>query len=160
LIQSHRHQNFKAPDESSDGMPKTCSTDFDAGELEDVLDFNQLAEQLIEDAAADLDSDLDKDPTESPPLMIRLLVHAVQAALPNPTPQQPTSVLKTAIPLKSLCIFPTDRNSPSTSMDYFWQGGIKNLDKEREAYDILCTSQEAAGKIEKDVLMASNTMLI
>jgi hypothetical protein len=160
LIQSRGHRNFKAPDESSDGMPETCSPDFDAGESEDVLDFDQLAEQLIEDAAADLDSDSDTDPNESPPLMIRLPVHAVQAALPNPTPQQPTSVPKTAIPLKSLFIFPTDRNSPSTGMDYFWQGGIKNLDKEREAYDILCTSQEAAGEIEKDVLMASNTTLI
>jgi hypothetical protein len=29
-------------------------------------------------------------------------------------------------------------------MDYFWQGGIKNLDKEMEAYEILCSAQEGA----------------
>ena len=59
---------------------------------------------------------------------------------PDSTPPRP--VPKTAIPLKLLFLFPTDRNSPSTGTDYFWQGGIKNLDKEMEAYEILCANQE------------------
>jgi len=29
-------------------------------------------------------------------------------------------------------------------MDYFWQRGIKNLDKEMEAYKTLCSAQESA----------------
>jgi hypothetical protein len=161
LVQPRGHRNFKAP-ESSDGAPKTCSTDFDPSDFEEALDFNQLAKELIEDAAAaDPDSDSDTDPNKLPPLTIRLPVHAVQAALPNPTPsRQSTTIPKTAIPLKSLFIFPIDRNSPSTGMDCFWQGGIKNLDKEMEAYDILCSSQEsAASETDAEVPMASSRTL-
>ena len=83
---------------------------------------------------------------KTPALTIRLPVHAIQAALPDSTPPRP--VPKTAIPLKLLFIFPTDRNSPSTGTDYFWQGGIKNLDREMEAYEILCSNQEGADMAE------------
>jgi hypothetical protein len=30
-------------------------------------------------------------------------------------------------------------------MEYFWKGGIQNLDKEMEVYEALCSSQESAG---------------
>jgi hypothetical protein len=158
LVRSRGHRNFNAPTSSDD----TGTTDFDPGESgEDVLDFDQLADQLIEDAVANLDSDSNNDDESEPPppsFMIRLPLQAVRAALPVPTP--PRRPTKTAIALKSLFIFPTDRNSPSTGMDYFWQGGIKNLDKEMEAYELLCSSQaadseESAGRADADVSMAT-----
>jgi hypothetical protein len=160
LVHPRGHRNFEAPTSAGSTTHETGSTDFDPGDFEDVLDFDQLAEQLIEEAAADPDSDSDSEddepPPPAPPLTIRLSLHAIQAALP--TPQRPVVVPKTAIPLKSLFIFPTNRDSPSTGMDYFWQGGIKNLDQEMEAYDILSAFLESAAVgSDADVPMASGT---
>jgi len=157
LVQPRTHRHFEAPTSNPTG-PEAGSTvtDFEPSDFEDVLDFDQLAEQLIEEAADDdigSATDLDTDDNGPPPptiptpaLTIRLPVHAIQAALPDSTP--PRAVPKTAIPLKLLFIFPTDRNSPSTGTDYFWQGGIKNLDREIEAYEILCSNQEGADMAE------------
>jgi hypothetical protein len=162
LLRSRGPRQFEAPIDGNETL-EAGSADFDPGDVEDVLDFDQLAEQLIEDAIADPDGDSDLDlddneppaPTPAPPLTIRLPFEAIQVALPVLTPQRPTAMQKTAIPLNSLFIFPTDRNSPSTEpgIDYFWQGGIKNLDSEMEACEILCTSQENAP--DTDASMAS-----
>jgi hypothetical protein len=160
LIRPRAHRNFEAPT-SSNTMPETASTDFEPSEFEDVLDFDQLAEQLIEEAANDTDSDSDTDdpssaPVPTPSLTIRLPVQAIQAALPDSTLPKPVS--KTAIPLKLLFTFPADRNSPSTGMDYFWKGGIKNLDKEMEAYEILWSNQESTSETGTSVATASTSM--
>jgi hypothetical protein len=154
LVCPRTHRHFEGPT-GGDPIPEAGSTYFEPSDFEDVLDFDQLAKQLIEEAA-DSATDSDTDENDPPPaipapplttiLSIRLPVHAIQAALPNITPPRP--VPKTAIPLKLLFTFPTDRNSPSAGTDYFWQGGINNLDKEMEAYEILCSSQEGAGEVD------------
>jgi hypothetical protein len=61
------------------------------------------------------------------------------------------------IPLKLLFIFPADRNSPlpEAGIDYFWQGGIKNLDEEMEACEALFSRQEGAGEVDTGVPMSS-----
>jgi hypothetical protein len=41
------------------------------------------------------------------------------------------------VPLKILFDYPTDIYTPSKEMNSFWSGGIVNLEKEIEAYDIL-----------------------
>jgi hypothetical protein len=162
LAHSRGRRNFEAPtattsSTSSDGPRET---DFDIGDIEDVLDFDQLADQLIEDAAAEPsdDSDSEDELPLAPPLTIRLPLHAIRAALDSPSQQQPSVAKKTNIPLKLLFIFPVDRNSPSTGIDYFWQGGIKNLDKEMEAYEIFCSSQESTGEMDTGALIASTSM--
>jgi hypothetical protein len=67
--------------------------------------------------------------------------------------------VETVIPLKLLFIFPADRNSPlpEASIDYFWKGGIKNLDEEMEACEALFSSQERAGEVDTGVPMSSMT---
>lgn len=118
---------------------------------------------LIDDAAAKFASYLDMDddeptPPPHPPLTIWILLHAIQAALPDPTLlQQSTAIPKTTIPLKMLFIFPTDKNSLSIGMEYFWQGGIKNLDTEMGAYELLSSSEETAGKTNTDVPVACSS---
>jgi hypothetical protein len=152
LVRSRARRNFEAPT-SGDATREVGTSDLDPGEFNEVLDFDQLAMQLIKEAKDDLDSDDDEPP---PPLTIRLPLQAIHAALPAATPQQPTIIPKTAIPLESLFIFPTNRESPSSGMDYFWQGGIKNLDREMEAYEILCeASESAAVGPDTGVLIAS-----
>jgi hypothetical protein len=61
------------------------------------------------------------------------------------------------VPLESLFIFTADRNSPSpeAGIDYFWKGGIKNLDEEMEACEALFSSQEGAGDMDTGVPVAS-----
>ena len=109
LVWPRAHRHF----DTSNTTPETGTTDFEPNDFEDVLDFNQLAEQLIEEAAEDVDSDSDLDtddngptPSAPVPLTIRLPLHAIQVALPDSMPRQP--VPKTAILLKLLFIFPTD----------------------------------------------------
>jgi hypothetical protein len=142
---------------------EAVSSEFNPGESEEVLDFNPLAQQLIEEAAADPDSDNPNDDEPSPPappLTIWLPLHAIQAALPASMPEQPTIVPKMAIPLKLLFIFSTNWDSPSTGMDYFWQGGVKNLDKEMEAYEMLSAALEnnsVESGLDIMIAMASST---
>jgi len=114
--------------------------------VEDVLNFDQLAEQLIKDASEDV-NELDTDeelPHIPPSLTIRLPLHAVQSSLQDTLPAQSAA---TKIPLKSLFIFPEDPNAPS-EMEYFWKGGIQNLYKEMEVLEVLCSSQENAGETD------------
>jgi hypothetical protein len=155
LVRSRGHRNFEAPT-STDWLQETDANDFDTGDFEDVLDFEQLTEQLIEDAAAEINSDSDTEDDEllppALPLTIRLSLHAIRSALPDPPPPQPANAApKTAILLKSLFIFPTSRDSPSPGIDYFWKGGIENLDKEMEAYEILCSGQEGSGETDTGI---------
>jgi hypothetical protein len=65
LVHSRGHRNFEAPT-SNDNTYETGVTNFDTGNFEDILDFEQLAEQFVEDVAADLESDSDTD-NEHPP---------------------------------------------------------------------------------------------
>jgi hypothetical protein len=53
----------------------------------------------------------------------------------------------TKIPLKLLFIFPTDPGA-SSDMEYFWKGGIQNLDKEMEIHEMLCSSLESTGETD------------
>ena len=151
LVRVWGHRNFEAPTSDGDGG----ETGIDENDLGDVLDFDELAEELINDAAAaDLGNSSDTDDDELmalPPLTIWLPLHAIQSDLPVPPPQQ-----KAAIPLKLLFIFPGDQNAPSDGpgMDYFWQGGIKNLEKEMEAYRILQSHPEGS-ETGTDAPMAS-----
>jgi hypothetical protein len=144
LVRPSAHQHFKAPTSSNVTnamLVDTSTANFEPNDFKDVLEFSELAEELIKEAAEGIDSDSDLDgdddgptpsmPVPAPPLTIQFPAHAIQAALPDSMPPQP--VLKTAIPLKSLFIFLTNQDSPSTGLDSFWQGGIKNLAKEMEA---------------------------
>jgi len=46
---------------------------------------------------------------------------------------------------------------PEARINYFWKGGIKNLDEEMEACEALFSSQEEAGKVDTGVPMLSMT---
>jgi len=107
LVHSQGHRNFNAPTNDS-CPPKTDTSDLDISDLEDVLDFEQLAEQLIEDAAAEINGDIATEDDKLLPLTIWLPLHAIQSALTDLPPQQPDATVKTVIPLKLLFIFPAD----------------------------------------------------
>jgi hypothetical protein len=75
----------------------------------------------------------------SGPLTITIPPRALNPATLSP---QATQVKRTCIPLKILFDYPTDVDMPLEGMNSFWRGGIENLEKEMEAYDILNESNE------------------
>ena len=131
----------------------------DLGDIDsDPLEFDQLSDRLIAGAAsANGDKDVgdvgDDDSDELP-----LTVTVPDALAPRPPPQvrlmitipplpsashsaQPTPV-KVSIPLRSLFRYPTNDDPLSDGMNSFWRGGIQNLEKELEAYELLSQSGE------------------
>jgi hypothetical protein len=76
LVCSQGHQDFNAPTNDS-CPPETDTSDLDISDLEDVLGFEQLAEQLIENAAAEIDGDIATEDDKLPPLTIWLPLHAI-----------------------------------------------------------------------------------
>jgi len=90
--------------------------------------------------------------------VIRLPLHAVQSALQEPSlPRRST----TKIPLKSLFIFPTDPSAPS-DLEYFWKGGIQNLDNEMEVHELLRSTLQSAEETDtsSDTHMASDSAVV
>jgi hypothetical protein len=59
LVQPWAHQHFEAPT-SSNTTPEAGPTNFEPDNFEDILEFDELAAQLIADAAEDVDTDSDK----------------------------------------------------------------------------------------------------
>ena len=51
-----------------------------------------------------------------------------------------TVLVKVSIPLKTLFKYPTVAEPPSDGMNTFWNGGIRNLEKEMEAYELLSSA--------------------
>ena len=61
---------------------------------------------------------------------------------------------KTSIPLKILFKYPTATDLPldESRMNSFWKGGIQNLEKEMEAYELLSLSEpEVDGDIDPEI---------
>jgi len=101
----------------------------------DLLNFDQLYEHLIMGAAsANPDKDVQAPSschcagskwTLDPFLNLAMLS------------SQATQVKRTCTPLKILFNYPTNIDMPLEGMNSVWRGGIENLEKEMEAYNIL-----------------------
>ncbi|KAF8269571.1 ribonuclease H-like domain-containing protein [Lactarius quietus] len=63
---------------------------------------------------------------------------------------------KTSIPLEILFQYPTDTDLPSEGMNSFWRGGVENLEKEMEAYEILNANEEAFDGIQDEIMATVN----
>ena len=85
----------------------------------------------------------------TPPLTIRIppLTTATHSGQP------PT--VKVFIPLKTLFKYPTDKDPPSEGMNTFWKGGVQNLEKEMEAYELLngLSEDSTTGEINPKITM-------
>jgi hypothetical protein len=155
LTQTKRSFNFGSEGQGEQDASAASASELSAdvqddlgGDINDPLDFNQLSERLIAGAAsANSDKDVgDADASDDelpstimpvPPLTITIppLNLATRSALSN----TPVTV---SIPLRILFKYPTDKDLPSDGMNTFWRGGIQNLDRELEVYDLLSGSGE------------------
>ena len=148
LVHPREHRDFSMPEtsRSATGIGEGSEVAAEVEDLE-ILDFDQLARELIEDASEDIE-ELDADEELPPiPLTIRIPLQAIHSALQD-TPQSRSAATK--IPLKSLFIFPENPNATS-ELAYFWKGGIQNLEKEMAVHEVLCSSEhlelEHAGEV-------------
>ena len=153
LLHTRGKRNFAGSTSSSQQQqPENEESDtginLDDSDDQDPLDFDQICAHLIESAAsANVDRDVGDDDsnendefsanTPSPPLKITIspLNSATLSDARAP-------VKKTSIPLEILFKYPTTTDLPldESGMNSFWQGGIQNLEKEMEAYELLTRS--------------------
>ena len=121
----------------------------------DPLDFDQLSTQLIDGAASasndkdvgDADASDDELPSTviMPPLPLTITIPPLNTA----TRSAHITPVKVSIPLKNLFKYPADKDPPSDGMNAFWRGGIQNLDRELEAYELLSGSVGEPGDSEE-----------
>lgn len=115
---------------------ETTSVQADQEPLEDepleLIDFADLAEQLIRDAA-------DSDELDLPPISVSVPQSEPQ---PTTTTQSATSSSTTArtsrktnIPLQHLFRYPQLTTDPWDGLDHYWKGGVTNLESEMKLYE-------------------------
>jgi hypothetical protein len=63
-----------------------------------------------------------------------------------PVPQAETAWLA-KIPLQLLFDYST--TSPTPGLDFYWKGGLKNLEQELAAYDLLYAEEDESGGVVK-----------
>ncbi|KAF8804447.1 hypothetical protein BYT27DRAFT_7258919 [Phlegmacium glaucopus] len=150
LIHARGKRNFTS--EAGEQEPDSVADHLDIGDHDDLLDFHQLSEHLIAGAAsANGDKDIgdDYDADELPPAVtVRAPSGPFTITIPPlnsaTLSAQATQAKKTCIPLEILFNYPTAMDLPSEGVNSFWRGGIENLEKEMEAYEILNSSEENA----------------
>jgi hypothetical protein len=175
LLHTRSQRNFTSGSEAAgtqaldDVSSESVADRLDIGDhddSDDPMDFNWLSESLIAGAAsANLDKDIGNlgDPNDSDselPSVITVQASSGPLTITIPplnlatlTPQA-TQVKKTCIPLQILFDYPANMdvtNLPSEGMNSFWRGGIENLEKEMEAYEILNSSGESSDGIQPDI---------
>ena len=151
LLRARGKRNFN----TSGGQPSadagsTESAGDDLGDIEDPLDFHELSDQLVARASANADKDVgDVNDDELPgpstsvpvPITITIPPH-------NPATRPAPRPVKVAIPLRILFKYSTELDLPSEGMNTFWKGGIQDLEKEMEAYELLSSaSEENTGEV-------------
>jgi hypothetical protein len=137
LLRGRSKRNFTSGSETGgqESQDESESAGDNLGDLEDPLDFDQLSAQLIAgavSASADKDVGDAEDDAPQPPVPLTITVPPLNAAI-----RLATVPVKVSIPLRILFKYPTDAEPPSDGMNTFWNGGIRNLEKEMEAYELL-----------------------
>lgn len=161
LIRPQSQRNFTTPGKEE----SSAESHLEIEESDRVLDFDELSNKLVGGADAgnqipDTDSDTDDDLPPAPPISTHtstsLRITLPHTVLPS-TQTTSTCVKRVSIPLKKLFVFPTELDVASSSaIEYFWQGGIRNLEQEMEAHEILMSS-ESGNEANPDVDMDSGS---
>jgi hypothetical protein len=63
-----------------------------------------------------------------------------------PVPQAETALLA-KIPLQLLFDYSTTSPTPGPGLDFYWKGGLKNLEEELAAYDLLYAEEDESGGV-------------
>ena len=115
------------------------------------MDFDELSETLIAGAASarlDRDELLPDIDMPAPSGSLRITIPPLHSSFLS---SQATQLKRTCIPLEILFEYPTDTDCDK-GMNSFWKGGIENLEKEMEVYEILNLNEEALDGIQPEIL--------
>jgi hypothetical protein len=153
LLHARDKRNFTSQHECDRESEMTPDHPADISNSDD-LDFDQLSEQLIAGAAsANVDRDIgdnDDNLNDKPPPLRITIPPLNSATLSAHDSHRATPVRK--IPLKILFKYPaaTDLSldESESGMNSFWRGGIQNLDKEMEAYELLVSLSEENASVD------------
>lgn len=114
--------------------------------------LNHHKDLLRENADRDIGND---DGHDKPPITVlapplRITIPPLNSATLS---HQATLAKKTSIPLKILFKYPAATDLPlyESGMNSFWRGGIQNLEKEMEAYELLSLSEENVDVINPEI---------
>ena len=154
LLPARRRRNFTS-EVTAFEEPDYASMVIDHPDISDqddnLLDFDRLSESLIAAAASanadkDVGNDFDDTNELPPPITVQvpsgpltITIPPLNMAILSPHAAQ---AKKTHIPLKILFEYPNNIDLPSEGMNSFWRGGIENLEREMEAYEILNLSDK------------------
>lgn len=152
---------YTTPDCSLQDNDSNTDDHLDISHDEDILNFTELSAQLIAAATA---ADIDDIPS---PLAFQGAAPSAHLSITIPPHTSgpsvgPISREKTSIPLKILFKYPSTEDLDSVSrpdyqgMDFFWNGGIENLNREMESYDLLFSGTEIT-KNNSDIHMPDAT---
>lgn len=132
LLRPRQKQKFgeESPSSSSSdandhpfARPPTITPNEHSDTDSDPTNFNEMVNGLIADSrSADNESDFDFD----------LPILEASSVCRNPRPAI------AAITLEKLFIFPSDPSEPAL-FEFYWKGGVQNLEAELQAYDLLYT---------------------
>ena len=105
-----------------------------------MIFFDELTRRLVRDSETaegdDNDNDCDFIPT------IRVSPRPQQSN-PSTTESRACQHLSLFIPLKSLFDYNMTSNViPGAGLDFYWKRGLKNLNRELAAYDLLCKEED------------------
>jgi hypothetical protein len=102
----------------------------------DNSDFDKLTHRLVRDSEAAEGGD-DSDDSD---FILTICVPPRSQQSNPPTTELTQRHLSPRIPLKSL--FDYNVSSNGAGLDFCWKGGLKNLNRELAAYDLLCEDED------------------
>jgi hypothetical protein len=124
LTSKRRKRAFGQDDTPPQQSPSSDSLAVAANSVADEnLDVRDLMNDLIRDANEDANGDEDDTPTPT-------------QAVP-PTPRRSRTAGQRRIPLALLFSFVPGDLSSTTPLEFYWKGGLKNLQRETAGYDML-----------------------
>ena len=103
-------------------------------------DFDKLTRRLVRDSETAEGDDDGKDCNFVPTICVPPFPQQSNSSLTMESTERHPSLL---IPLKSLFNYNMTSNMiPGTGLDFYWKGGLKNLNWELAAYDLLCEEED------------------
>jgi hypothetical protein len=103
-------------------------------------DFDELTRRLVRDSKTAEGDDDGKDCNFVPTICVPPCPQQSNSSLTMESTERHPSLL---IPLKSLFNYNMTSNMiPGTGLDFYWKGGLKNLNWELAAYDLLCEEED------------------
>ncbi|KAG5649883.1 hypothetical protein H0H81_001649 [Sphagnurus paluster] len=129
-VKARAHRDFFIPESDTESHAHEI-LDMDNPSNIDLLEFTDLSNELIARTA-------EEDRIESEEVL-QSSGSITIPAFSGPSGPPRASTRKISVPLQQLFIYPpaSDTHTAAKGLGFFWNGGIRNLERERKAYEVL-----------------------